>query len=454
MGVEESTNDAPEVSATDPSAVPVSTTDPSAVPVDVKNVFIDGLRRTQDILITNQLAPLLKVKTYSELTKQLNSCKLKLDRIGIFKNSMCFIDIARDSDDPKGVDVVFKVEEKIKLSGGIGTDVNSDGTNAAANTHLGVVNFWSGLGEQMNMSVSRAANSSTMYNVEFKKPWVQNSDSVFSLNVLRSKTEFPASFYKESAHGINTNFSLPGTFGIYNLGWNLRWRENTLGTNAPFEIREQCGHSLKSSLCHSFVSDGRDDRVYPTRGLLYRHAMEYSGVGGDVNALKGEMGLQLNKKLFANCVLSSSLRTSGVYSLSDVPLQINDRIFLGGPTSVRGFELNGIGDHAGDAALGGQVAWEAGLHLYTPLPWVSERSFLGNFRLHFFANAGNLDNLENISRIRDILEKPRTSLGLGLVLNFLRNFRLEINYCVPMNVRAGDVLGATRPSLALGVEFL
>lgn len=446
MGVEESACDAPEVSTTDPSAN-------NNIPVDVKNIFIGGLCRTQDKLVENQLTSLLKVKTYSELTKQLNSCKLKLDRIGIFKGSMCYIDAARDSDDLKGVDLVFEVKEKSVFGGAIGTEVDSSGTSASANTSVGFVNFWSGLGEQMNFSVTRATNSSTLYNLEFKKPWVENTDSVFSMNMLRSTTEFPASFYKESAHGINTNFSLPGSYGIYNLGWNLRWRENTLAANAPFEIREQCGHSLKSSLCHSFVSDGRDDYIFPTRGMLYKHGLEYSGVGGDVNALKGEVELQLNKKLFGDCVLSSSLRSSAVYSLSDTPLQINDRIFLGGPNSVRGFELNGIGEHAGEAALGGQVAWEAGLHLYTPLPWVSEKSFLRNFRLHFFANAGNLDNLENIARLRDIVEKPRTSLGLGLALNFV-GFRLEVNYCVPMNVRAGDILGATRPSLALGMEFL
>jgi len=446
MGVEETTIDAPEVK-------------PGANTINIKNVYIDGLRRTRNELITNQLQTLFHAKTFEELKNAVRSCDLKLERLGLFRNRMCWIDKSNTANG-EDVNVCFKLNEKelswlpFLSSAGVGVEASPDGTDGSGNLHAELVNFWSGLGEKMRFSMSRGVSAKSSYDFTYKKPWVKDSDCVFTLNMLRSITELPASFYKETANGGDANLSLPGILGVYTLGWNLRWRENTIGPSAPFAIREQCGHSLKSSLCHTFVSDSRSDWIYPKGGLYYRHMLEYSGVGGDVNALKGEVKVQINKELFTDCILSASLYGSAVHSLSDSPLLINERTFLGGPNSIRGFALHGIGQHAGDASLGGEVAWAAGLHLYTPLPFVRNKlSFANNFRVHLFGNAGNLlESLDSISSWRDIMEKPRYSFGMGLVLRFGNN-KLELNYCVPMNVRPGDM---TSPGLRVGfgIDFL
>ena len=449
MGVEETAIDALEVKI-----------NPGANSVNVRNIFIDGLRRTKNEIITNQLKPLFNAKTFEELKNVANSCDLKLARLGVFKNSVYWVDNSSDGKE-EDVDVCFKVDEYLGIpwlpflsTAGVGVEASPDGTDGSGKLYAELVNFWSGLGEKMKFSMSRGTSTKSSYDFTYRKPWVENSDCVFTLNMLRSLTEFPASFYKETANGGDANLSLPGTLGVYTLGWNLRWRENTIGPHAPFDIREQCGHSLKSSLCHTFVSDTRTEWIYPKRGLYYRHMLEYSGVGGDVNTLKGEMKLQLNKELFTDCIISASVRGSVVHSLSDSPLLINERTFLGGPNSIRGFALHGIGQHAGDASLGGEVAWEAGMHLFTPLPFIRNKlSFANNFRMHFFGNAGNLvESLDSISSWRDVMEKPRVSFGMGLVCRFGNN-KLELNYCVPMNVRPGDI---TSPGLRVGfgLDFL
>lgn len=448
MGVEETTVDAPEVEIK-----------PGANYINIKNVNIDGLRRTRNELITNQLQTLFTAKTFEELKHAVHSCDLKLARLALFKNRMCWIDKSNTTN-PEDVDVCFKLREFAGVSwlpflstAGIGAEASPDGTGGSGNLHAELVNFWSGLGERMRFSMSRGVSAKSSYDFTYKKPWVKDSDCVFTLNMLRSITELPASFYKETANGGDANLSLPGTLGVYTLGWNLRWRENTIGPRAPFDIREQCGHSLKSSLCHTFVSDGRTDLIYPASGHYYRHSLEYSGVGGDVNALKGDVKMQINKELFTDCILSATLRASAVHSLSDSPLLINERTFLGGPNSIRGFALHGIGQHAGEASLGGEIAWEAGVHLYTPLPFVRNKTPF-DFRMHLFGNAGNLlESLENISSWRDIVEKPRLSFGLGLAARVGNNTKLELNYCVPMCMRPGDM---TSPGLRLGfgIEFL
>lgn len=46
-------------------------------------------------------------------------------------------------------------------------------------------------------------------------------------------------------------------------------------------------------------------------------------------------------------------------------------------------------------ALGGDVYWASGLHLYTPLPFRPGKGGFGDFfRSHFFVNAGNVYNIQ------------------------------------------------------------
>ena len=44
-------------------------------------------------------------------------------------------------------------------------------------------------------------------------------------------------------------------------------------------VREQCGHTLKSSLRHILSVDRRDNPVFPTEGSLFKLVQEYAGIG-------------------------------------------------------------------------------------------------------------------------------------------------------------------------------
>ena len=46
----------------------------------------------------------------------------------------------------------------------------------------------------------------------------------------------------------------------------------------PFDAREVCGHTLKSSLIHKLSFDTRDDRVMPSRGAQASLVQELAGL--------------------------------------------------------------------------------------------------------------------------------------------------------------------------------
>lgn len=75
-----------------------------------------------------------------------------------------------------------------------------------------------------------------------------------------------------------------------------------LSRNTSFEVREQAGVSLKSSLKHILSMDLRDDLIFPSGGSLFQLTSEIAGVGGDVGFLKNEFFVQGNYSVFEDFV--------------------------------------------------------------------------------------------------------------------------------------------------------
>jgi outer membrane protein insertion porin family len=146
-------------------------------------------------------------------------------------------------------------------------------------------------------------------------------------------------------------------------------------------------------------------------------------------------------------------------SRNNQTIKINDKFFLGGPLNIRGFDYHGVGPHSEGAALGGDCYWATGLHLYTPLPFLYHRENLMSYiRLHYFINAGNVFNIQSISKfsffikiiycffkldstqtfISQLSNATRLSCGLGVVLNLMNVARLELNYTLPLWTQIHD----------------
>ncbi|PVD33657.1 hypothetical protein C0Q70_04915 [Pomacea canaliculata] len=260
--------------------------------------------------------------------------------------------------------------------------------------------------------------------------------------------------------GINTlignnDASLFPTFlGSHSLRWDGIWRDlRALSRTTSFAVREQAGHSLKSSIKHIFVRDMRDDTILPTTGSVLRLIQEYAGLGGNVEFSKQEFELQFNRSLFCNAVLQLSLAGGVMRTLrAKDEIRINDRFFLGGPLTLRGFNLKGVGPHIDGNALGAEAYWLCAAHVYTALPFRPGKGGFGDlFRTHFFVNAGNLGNI-NFNNLRGSIQEMgvqyRWACGGGIVLRLGRVARMELNYVVPMAVQQGD---SVNPGLQFGI---
>ena len=91
----------------------------------------------------------------------------------------------------------------------------------------------------------------------------------------------------------------------HNIQWEATIRDlGVLSRNTSFEVREQAGLSLKSSLRHIISIDLRDDLIFPSAGSLLQITSEAAGLGGDVGYLKNEFYVQGNYSIAEDFVSS------------------------------------------------------------------------------------------------------------------------------------------------------
>lgn len=102
--------------------------------------------------------------------------------------------------------------------------------------------------------------------------------------------------------------------------------------------------------------DQRDETVFPTSGSLFQLTSELAGFGGDVGFLKNELYVQTNFSPLDGIVLQACAQGGFLKSVSpDKKIQLCDQFFLGGPQTLRGFQMRGVGPHSDGNALGSDV---------------------------------------------------------------------------------------------------
>ncbi|KAJ8269555.1 hypothetical protein COCON_G00121620 [Conger conger] len=425
--------------------------------VVVQHVHIDGLGRTKEDILGYEIAEVFAAKNLIDVMKRSHDARAKLLRLGIFRQVEVLIDTSQGNGAlPNGLDVTFEVTELRRMTGSYNTMVgNNEGSMVLG---IKLPNFL-GRAEKLTFQFSYGTKE-TSYGLSFFKPQPGNFDRNFSLNLYKVTGQFPWSSLRETDRGVSTEFNFPVWRSNHTLKWEGVWRELAcLARTASFAVREESGHSLKSSLSHAMVIDTRNSAIFPKKGALLKINQELAGYsGGDVSFLKEDFEIQLNQRLFWDSVLSASLWGGVLMPIGDQPSCIADRFYLGGPTSVRGFSMYSIGPQSEGDYLGGEAYWAGGVHLYTPLPFRPGRGGFGDlFRTHFFLNAGNLCNLNYgdgpQAHLQKLAEFIRWSYGVGIVLRLGNIARLELNYCVPMGVQSGDRI-CDGVQFGAGIRFL
>ena len=248
-------------------------------------------------------------------------------------------------------------------------------------------------------------------------------------------------------------------------------------------MREQAGHSLKSSLTHTALFS---HKYKSDTNLAVKVVNEAAGLGaGNVRFFRNSIQSSLTQPFWNGWTVGFSLWGGFLQPLTHINKSqqsvdavlsasqgqnlnqranlgeqkatqslITDRFFLGGFSDVRGFTYRGVGPRAHNDAIGGDLYAAAGLHLYAPFPLPKWRS--DSLSTHFFLNGGSLVETKPSDTVADLTTRLQSNLalscGAGFVLH-LGSAKLEVNLCYPLSIgkHAKPVFG---PQIGVAMNFL
>lgn len=412
--------------------------------VKVSRVQVAGLQRTKNDIVVEQVKDVLTAGTLQDvLVKSFESLQ-KLNELNIFKHVDLRLDTAKDRHgNAKGLAVTFLVTEHGRLKSTIAANAGTQSGDTSLSLTLRNL-----LGRAEQLSLITATTVPLWghtVQLQFSKPYYKDIEKKLLVAIGNTNTKHPFSGYQAYTTASNVALHFPSQLGSHSLTWGGDWRQlYSFGTNIPLSVREQAGHSLKCSLKHTLEADERDDPLLPRSGFRVKMAQEVAGVGGDVCFGKAELQSEAYWELFSDWVLSLSLW--GGVMRPYTPSRINDRFFLGGPTTLKGFGMWGTGPREQGYSLGGEAYWATGLHLFAPLPFV-RNELVRRIRIHSFATAGNLIHCSSLSQLPGLSRNIRCSCGVGLHFR-LGVAQIELNYALPLRAQPTDQLS---PGLQFGI---
>eukprot|EP00160_Parvularia_atlantis_P020555 Unigene8571_Nuclearia_a/m.26250 Unigene8571_Nuclearia_a/g.26250 ORF Unigene8571_Nuclearia_a/g.26250 Unigene8571_Nuclearia_a/m.26250 type:complete len:378 (+) Unigene8571_Nuclearia_a:39-1172(+) len=330
---------------TDPVAIINSSLDAPAV---VATVRVHGLRLVKDDVLQPHLRAAMTATTLGGVLRGLSDASERIQRLDVFHDFDVRVGEPRDDLAPENaLDVDIYVREKGRLKAETGTSVGMGTGEGSLRLSAGVRHVF-GRAERLDVQAAAGTSANASFALTFTKPVEADPDRPLELSLFHQQNDWKLpSGYEEKAVGLLAKYRAPSLLGVHVVSYEASWRELThLSRYVSWAVREEAGHSLKSALRHELLHNRSDSLVMPTQGYQVRLTQELAGIGGDVNYLKHDLHTKAAVRLGWGISTSLGLQFGVMAPLADTPTRINDRFFLGGPVSLRGFRLRAAGPSA------------------------------------------------------------------------------------------------------------
>ncbi len=411
----------------------------------INKIMIQGNEKTKDYVIERNVL--------TEPGMIYNENVLKEDIIRLYA-TQAFKDVTREieptSDDPDMYDVTIRVEEQrtasVSVGGGVDTVTGvfgslgiSDNNFRGRNQRL-ALNGLVGTGMMLN-DASVKDHMNIQAELSFFEPYFFNADnSLMSKIFFRDFGSYQVPLAIERrlgaevtvAHRLKKNKRANATFslGIENVdvkeGAYDRIANMYSRYNIPISERaKQLEGGLFMSMSPALIYDTRDSATVTRRGTLASIRFTEELGLDDLNKTHGKLTGMVKQYIpvAKKSSLSFTAKAGGKIHGDHMPEVMAYR--LGGPYTVRGFRMSGVG--TGNAFVMGSAEFA------TPIPFVDRTriKFLNNIRLTAFVDAGKVFD-ETISD--KLYDRPMyaVSAGVGLKLYVPGMGPLSIDYGIPL----------------------
>jgi outer membrane protein insertion porin family len=341
----------------------------------INRIEITGNVRTRDKVIRREIR-LVEGDVFNSALLQVS--RRNLQDLGYFEDVK--LDTKRAAAEDK-VDLTVDVKEKATGAFTIGGGYSSvDGPIAVASISQ---NNIFGLGKRASIS-AQIGQHANRGNVVYTDPHFLDTDflvepRIYAVNTRGLETDQGFNQANEGASLTVGHHLVERVFGSVTYNYE-RVRIKDVQDTAPELVKRQAnesaGSSKTSALIFGMNRDTRDSLTEPTRGLAVSASFEYAGsfLDADNNFTKYSLDASQYWPLWWKLVGHVRGNISYGASFGDTPnLPVQERFYLGGINSIRGFRNFTVGpkDPATDNIVGGNKAFflnhEVLFPLYEPM---------------------------------------------------------------------------------------
>jgi outer membrane protein insertion porin family len=363
--------------------------------VHIDNIRILGNTKTRDKVIRRQL-DLAEGDRFS--ASKIRSSRRGVRNLGFFET----VNIRdREGTDPSLADLEVEVAERPTGTFTLGAGYSSV-DHFVVQGSVSQDNF-RGYGVKLDLAASLGGTSTT-YRIGVTDPYFLDSKWTVGFDLYKRDQEWTD--FSERTTGAAVRGGHPLSRNVRGL-LTYRYEDKTIYdvTSESLLITAQEGDSTLSSLTAALNRNSTDYYQDPSTGGISKFTFEYAGLGGTEYFGKVVGSHRHFWPLFLNTVVSLHGQIGYVFKTTDEEIPIDEKFFLGGLRSIRGFDTREVGprdDLTGDF-IGGEKSAFFNLEYLIPI----SRS-LGLKGVVFF-DAGNAWRQQE-----DYFRDMRYSAGAGI----------------------------------------
>lgn len=438
------------------------------MPKRVRDVVIRGNGRTEDRVVRREVQTMpgdLAVEEDALRTYR------RLVGIGYFRdrNRVPWVRWHwQDIGDDELVDLVFEVKDeatnnRLRFGGSVSSEdgpailielqkQNFDITDLPSSWGSALGEIWdgsafTGAGQSLNLSLQPGSRYST-YSLSFTEPdLLQEHIDRLALTVFARRTVRLLSTYEEEREYLG--FRVGRRFGRYFTVYaGPEWGHvdvSDVDPNAPPDLVAQEGENALPTFTTGVHFNTVEDPFSPVDGGELRLQLAKTGgfMGGDWDYLKGNIDGAGYLPLFEDSrgrhwVLALQGRVQDSWTYGDMStLPYTERYYIGGHSTVRGFQYRGIGEDANGFPNGGDVAWNGSVELRFPILSNRQRGLLDEFEM---IRGGLFIDMGSYGSDWSNLTSTRAAAGFGVRMRFpaMPTAPLSLDFGWPIRSVDGD----------------
>ncbi|WP_137938343.1 outer membrane protein assembly factor BamA [Chitinivorax sp. B] len=311
--------------------------------VYVRNINITGNTKTRDEVVRREMRQ-IEGAWYNGA--KIRRSKERVDLLGYFEDTN--IETPQVPDSPDQVDVNVTVKEKPtgNVMAGVGYARGSGVTFQASISQSNI--FGSGKYLALGFNTSKA---SKLYSLSYVDPYYTPDGVSRGFDLYYRKTDpnqLSLGQYNTAGAGGSMRFGLPLTeYDTLNFSVGIDRSELTLLSGASqryVDFVNQFGSRyITLPLTASWVRDGRDSALYPTRGALHRIEALYAMPGGDLKYYTLSAQNQWFYPLSKTFTFMLNTEVGYADGYANKPLPFFKNLYAGGIGSVRGYANGTLG---------------------------------------------------------------------------------------------------------------